>query len=339
MLNGAMKLWYRNINPSIIGYGAANAVPNLSPGKYTAIANPNAKIEPFEVNTGTLMQYGAISQQNMGSMVSLLGSADQAMATGQGGMGATPQGVEAQQQMVDITTNNYQKAIEGFFSHFCSYALTIYFAELRAVKSVTPTAEARLNMLKTGFETKDFKEDGTIDMDFGELNTEYFVRCVPGSLTELEDEKQMRVLNQLFVPLSQALPAMAAAQDQRILSQAAVAMQYIITKQIELSGSRDAQAIKGLWDQGDVQGVEQKDAAIEALEAKINDPEAEEEREALASAVLQMREQMQLQGLMMQEILGKLGVPTGEPAAEMNSSQGQIPEQAAPAPMVAPASA
>jgi hypothetical protein len=334
-----MKLWYRNINPSIIGYGAANAVPNLSPGKYTAIANPNAKIEPFEVNTGTLMQYGAISQQNLGSMVNLLGSADQAMATGQGGMGATPQGVEAQAAMVDITTNNYQKAIEGFFSHFCSYALTLFFHELRAAKSVTPTAEARITMLKQGFKPTDFNEDGTLDIDFNELATEYFVRCVPGSLTELEDEKQLRVLNQLFVPLSQALPAMAAAQDQRILSQAAVAMQYIITKQIELSGSRDAQAIKGLWDQGDVQGVEQKDAAIEALEAKINDPEAEEEREALASAVLQMREQMQLQGLMMQEILGKLGVPTGEPAAEMNSSQGQIPEQAAPAPMVAPASA
>ena len=52
MLNGAMKLWYRNINPSILGYGAANAIPNLSPGKYTQISNPNARIEPFEVNTG-----------------------------------------------------------------------------------------------------------------------------------------------------------------------------------------------------------------------------------------------------------------------------------------------
>ena len=40
MLNGAMKLWYRNINPSIIGYGTVNAVPNLSPGKYTQISQP-----------------------------------------------------------------------------------------------------------------------------------------------------------------------------------------------------------------------------------------------------------------------------------------------------------
>ena len=46
-------------------------------------------------------------------MVNLVGSADQQMAVQAGnGMSATPQGVEAQQSMVDITTNNYQKAIE-----------------------------------------------------------------------------------------------------------------------------------------------------------------------------------------------------------------------------------
>ena len=131
MHNGAMKLWYRNINPSIIGYGGINTVPNLSPGKYTQVSNPNAKIEAFEVNTQTLMQYNTISQANLGSMVNLVGSADQQMAVqAGGGMSATPQGVEAQQAMVDITTNNYQKAIESFFSHYCSYALTLYFHEL-----------------------------------------------------------------------------------------------------------------------------------------------------------------------------------------------------------------
>jgi hypothetical protein len=63
MLNGAMKLWYRNINPSILGYGAVNALPNLSPGKYTRDLQPErSKIEAFEVNTQTLMQYGQISQ-------------------------------------------------------------------------------------------------------------------------------------------------------------------------------------------------------------------------------------------------------------------------------------
>jgi hypothetical protein len=135
MLNGAMKLWYRNINPSIIGYGTVNAMPNLSPGKYTQISNPNAKVEAFEVNTQTLMQFGQISEQNLGSMVNadrIRRPADGDAGWRRPAMSATPQGVEAQQAMVDITTNNYQKAIESFFSHYCSYALTIYFQELKA---------------------------------------------------------------------------------------------------------------------------------------------------------------------------------------------------------------
>ena len=339
MLNGAMKLWYRNINPSIIGYGAANAVPNLSPGKYTAIANPNAKIEPFEVNTQTLLQYGAISQQNMGSMVNLLGTADQAMAAGQGGMGNTPQGVEATTSLVDITTNNYQKAIEGFVSHYCSYALTIFFHELRAAKSVTPTAEARISMVKRGLDPALIKEDGTLEIDFADLATEYFVRCIPGSLTELEDEKELRILNQLFVPLSQALPAMAAAQDQRILTQAAVAMQYIIKKQIELSGASDAQNLVKLWDEGDLPGVEQKDEALAALEARVNDPDLEAEREATVVALGTLQQQVSTQGEVLQEILNRLGVPSAPSAAESNSSSGEQPEMGAPDRTVAPASA
>lgn len=270
MLNGAMKLWYRNINPSIIGYGTVNALPNLSPGKYTQISNPNARLEPFEVNTQTLMQYGVISEQNLGSMVNLIGAADQQMATQAGnGMSATPQGVEAQQAMVDTTTNNYQKAIEAFFSHYCSYALTIYFQELKAVKKIKPTAEARLKLLRAGLPVENVNEDGTMDMNFEELATEYWVRVVPGSLVEMEDEKQLRILNQLFVPLSQAMPALAAVQDQKILKSAAKAMQYIIGKQIELSGATSAKDIGLIWE-GREQEVKDTDDKIMALEEGIN---------------------------------------------------------------------
>lgn len=340
MLNGAMKLWYRNINPSIIGYGAANAVPNLSPGKYTQISNPNAKIEAFEVNTQTLLQYGTISQQNMASMVNLLGTADQAMTTAQGGMGATPQGVEAQQTMVDITTNNYQKAIEGFVSHYCSYALTIYFQELKAIKKVTPTAEARLKLLKAGLKEDKINEDGTIDIDFEELATEYWVRCVPGSLTEMEDEKQLRVLNELFIPLSQAMPALANAGDQAVIKQAAAAMSYIIEKQIELSGAADALAIRDLWSgKKSPEAVDAQDQKIAALEAALADPVLEAEREATAATLLAVKEQLSTQSEALGLIMERLGAHQGPYAGEQNNSGEAQPQGPAPAPTVLPASA
>ena len=150
MLNGAMKLWYRNINPTILSFGGTNAVPNLGPGKYTNISNPNARIEAFEVNTQTLLQMPTIAQNNMGAMLNVLGTPDQQTAS-QGpfdGMSATPQGVDAQQRVVDTTTNNFQKAIEGFFSRYCSYALTVYFQELAAVRKVQPDSEAREKLLR-----------------------------------------------------------------------------------------------------------------------------------------------------------------------------------------------
>jgi hypothetical protein len=320
MLNGAMKLWYRNINPSIIGYGTVNSIPNLSPGKYTQISNPNAKVEAFEVNTQTLLQYGQISEQNLGSMVSMIGAADQQMATQSGnGMSATPQGVEAQQQMVDITTNNYQKAIESFVSHYCSYALTIYFAELAAVKKVAPTAEARINLMKAGLEPYsegedgealgDFNKDGTLDIDFQDMVTEYFVRVVPGSLVELEDEKQIRLLNQMFVPLSQAMPALAGTGDPEILQNMAQVMSYIVKKQIELSGSNDADTISKLWS-GRSEEVDEKDSKIAQFEETLNGvaTEVAEAQQIHADAILMMQEQMALMRESQGLLLEKLGV-------------------------------
>lgn len=310
MLNGAMKLWYRNINPSIIGYGAANAVPNLSPGKYTQISNPNARIEPFEVNTQTLMQYGLISQQNLGSMVNLIGSADQQMATqAGGGMSATPQGVEAQQAMVDITTNNYQKAIESFFSHYCSYALTIYFQEMKAVKQVKPSADARVRLLSAGLSTSAFNDDGTLDIDFEQLAVEYWVRTVPGSLVEMEDEKQLRILNQLFVPLSQAMPAIASGGDQDMIRQAAKAMQYIVTKQIEMSGSALAKDL-GLVMQGDLNAVDERDRRIAELEEKYGSTQSgmTELQDMNQTLLAQLQEQMGMLRETQEIVLGKMGM-------------------------------
>jgi hypothetical protein len=319
MLNGAMKMWYRNINPPLIGYGTVNAIPNLSPGKYTPISNPNAKVEAFEVNTQTLMQYGQISQQNAGNMVQLVGAADQQMAmqnTG-GQMSKTAPGVDAQQQMVDITTNNYQKAIEAFFSRYCSYALTIYFQELRGIKQVTPTADTRRALLNGGLIAEDFDpKDGTLKIDFNDLATEYFVRTVPGSLVEMEDEKQLRILNEMFIPLSQAMPAIAAAQDQEALKHATAAMQFIIEKQLELSGSTHSQSLQEIFTGGKTPEFTAREEMQSTFDARLEEIETTRtaESDQLANAVRQIQEQIALlaqgQGAMMQQI----GIPSEQSA-------------------------
>ena len=273
-MNGAMKMFQRNINPPIIGFGTVNAMPNLSPGKYNEISNPNARIEPMTVDSQSLMMFGQISQNNAANMVSMLGAADQQMAAQSTGgmMSQTPQGVDAQQQMVDITTNNYQKAMEKFFSSYCSYALTLYFQELKGTKKINPSADVRKELIDDGMDPEAFlheartirviidgKEktesvpadssglkDGWLSVDFSDMAVLYFVQCVPGSLVELEDEKQLRLLKEIFVPLSQALPAMAQAGDQQGVQFGSKAMQFIVQKTIELSGSAHSTELSGI---------------------------------------------------------------------------------------------
>ena len=323
MHNGAMKLWYRNINPSIIGYGAVGTIPNLSPGKYTQISNPNAKIEPFEVSTQTLLQYTSIAQANLGSMVNLVGAADQQMATQAGnGMSATPQGVEAQQAMVDITTNNYQKAIESFFSHYCSYALTIYFQELRGVKRVTPSADARQKLLGAGLPPEHFSPTGELEMDFSTLAVQYFVRCVPGSLVEMEDEKQLRILNQLFIPLSQSMPALAATGDPQVLANAAQAMMYIIEKEIELSGSNGSRDLKSIFKTGRTAQFNEYEQRTKVLEDSVNGvfDSTIVGLESSAQAIQQLQEQLSIMGRTQGAILKHLGVPDEESEVVPNNS-------------------
>lgn len=330
MLNGAMKLWYRNINPAIMGYGVVNAIPNLGPGKYNEIANPNAKVEAFEVNTGTLMQYGMITQQNMGSMVQLVGAADATMAVqanGSGmGMGQTPQGVEAQQAMVDITTNNYQKAIESFFSHYCSYALTIFFQELKGSPAITPTADARKKLINAGLDPALFDENtGELDLTMDSLAKEYFVRTIPGSLVELEDEKQMRILNELFIPLSQSMPALANAQDPTALQYAAAAMQFIITKEIELSGSSHSADLKALVKDGKTDPFIEHTQRVDAMETTMGDliNRDAEEREMTMTAMADLKAQMDIMAQTQAALLEKLGITNGPPAVEGDNPKKQ----------------
>jgi hypothetical protein len=259
-------------------------------------------------------------------------------------MSQTPQGVEAQQAMVDITTNNYQKAIEAFFGHYCSYALTIYFQELRAVKSVELTADARVKLLEAGLDPTELDDDDNLEVDFNELAIEYWVRCIPGSLTELEDEKQLRILNQMFIPLSQSMPALAATQDQAALQQAAQAMRYIIGKQIELSGSKSAKEIGLLWKTGDVDEVNSRDARIAEVEDNVNSYTLEQayKTQTQDEAIAQLQDQVSLLVQNQQQLLEKLGVMQPGSADSYTSAPPEEPAEAAPAeppPTVMPASA
>ena len=197
-----------------------------------------------------------------------------------------------------------------------------------------------MKLFKAGLPTDALNKDGTLDMDFEELATEYWVRTVPGSLVEMEDEKQLRILNQLFVPLSQAMPALAATENRDMLMQAAKAMQYIIGKQIELSGSTSAKDLGLLWE-GDIEAVDARDQKISAVEEAIHGVEGGlgTVMEMNDNALRQMQEQISMLRESQQLILEKLGGLTETPGNTQPVSTGPSSTGAGQGPTVMPASA
>ena len=342
MFNGAMKMWYRNINPPILGIGwNSQSTPNIGPGKFIPISNPNSELKPMEMSTQTLLQYNQISTANAGNMVQQLGAADQQMASmngGGGGMSQTPQGVEAQQAMVDITTNNFQKAIENFFSRYCSYALTVYFAELKgSVSEIVPTADARKAMVNGGLTLEDvyapdgktvarkadFDKDGKLQIDFDEMATEYFVRTVPGSLVEMEDDKQLRILNQMYVPLSQMMPALAAAGNQEALNNATATLEFIMMRTLELSGSSHSAELSALFKSGPSDALAAQQQYAAQFEERLNtiDGARAEQLELEAAEKAQVREQMGLLRQSLDAIMAHIGVPEAQTDAVVPETQ------------------
>jgi len=239
-------------------------------------------------------------------------------------MSATPQGVEAQQTMVDITTNNYQKAVENFFSLYCSYALTTYFAELAGTGKVIPSADVRKQLIGAGVPVEEFDEEtGELDIDMKDMAIVYHVRCVPGSLTELEDEKQLRILQEIFVPLSQAMPALAATGDEAMLKNAAMTMQYILGKTIELSGSAHARDIKAAFDDGvtpQLQAYDEKFSRVEESIGGLGETLAADTG-ALAQRVVELGDAVSQLTQANALLLEKLGI-TGPASGSQGASDG-----------------
>jgi hypothetical protein len=231
------------------------------------------------------------------------------------GMSATPQGVEAQTTVVDINLNNFQKAVESFFSHYCSYAMTIYFQEMKAVKSVEVTAETRQAMVDAGLDPKNLIVDGRVDLDFEDLAIQYFVRCVPGSLVELEDEKQLRILNELFIPLSQAMPAIANSGDPEMIKRAVQAMSFIVQKQIELSGASSAVDIGKIWANGKTGAMDEREERVSDVELVVGGLANQHETEMAltAAAIQQLQEQMSMMIHSQGVLLEKLGAQSPQP--------------------------
>lgn len=207
------------LNPPVLGYG--NLTPSkmkMKPRAYWPMGtNPNNKVEKFPVETTALTAYGATLQNVSANMMKNLNITDATVASDANvpSYSATPQGVEQQKVDKTITINQYQKAVETFFSGWANHALRSYINAMgSSVHEMTVDEETRrkiwdIEMAKAGPNGENYDSiiDGDkITVDFGKLSTsmlEFEVRA--GSLIQSEREQQMKSIQELIIPLSQML--------------------------------------------------------------------------------------------------------------------------------------
>jgi hypothetical protein len=191
-----------------------------------------------------------------------------------------------------------------------------------------PNAEARHSLINAGLPEDMINEQGEIHFDFSKLAVEYFVRCVPGSLVELEDEKQLRILNQMFVPLSQAMPALAATQDPEVLKNAAAVMQFILERSIELSGSNRSTELRSLLTTGKSDPSTRVAAEVEQQIGVM--AAAVDGMASIAATTRALQEQIAMLTEAQGHILNRIGmgIPSTTPDPN-NPQEGAVPSLAA----------
>ena len=113
-----------------------------------------------------------------------------------------------------------------------------------------------------------------------------------------------------------------------MLANAVAAMQFIVRKQIELSGSMHANELDDLLNKGVQPHLTQYQERADAVEGRVNefDEIVNQELEQSTSLVAQLQEQVGLIAQTQQAILQALGAQTEPPAVEGNTSGGDTPE-------------
>lgn len=192
--------------------------------------------------------------------------------------------------MVDITTNNYQKAIESFFSHYCSYALTMYFQELKGTKRITPTADARQALVGAGLDAELFNDAGDLMFPFLTWRCSTLSAVSPGPWWSWRTRSSCAFCSRSS-SRSPAMPALAASNDPELLKNMAATMQFIVQRTIELSGSNRSNDLRSLI----TTGRTDQDDKLFGLEEQINGLAATVETTAsLVSSVVATQQQMSM---------------------------------------------
>ena len=257
----------------------------------------NSSIEPLDINTAPLANFGSICENISANMMKTLNITDGTPAADANvhTYSATPQGVEQQRMDKTITINSYQKQIEIFFSEWSCHALRSYLSSMKGSKWLTVDEETRrriwdIEMVENQpqeVERKDKKTgkvytemiapkftsiiDGNkININFTALSAdtiEFVVRT--GSLIESQIDQERSHLQEAIVSISQMIGNVsdqAKPKFEEVLVQ--MTSRILELSNIDISKSTSAKIDEVLLSQAmeaTMQKVSQQDNQIQQL--------------------------------------------------------------------------
>jgi hypothetical protein len=210
------------LNPPIKGFG--NLTPGnikMKPRSWWAMGtNPNNNVEPVRIETQTMTQFNAISQNLAAHMLSNLNVTDATVASDAhvNNYSGTPQGVESQRLDKTITINQFQKRLEVFFADWANHAIRSYLNANSGEIWMTVDEETRrkiwdIEMGEAKLAEQTMKapapsiiEGDKIKVDFDALSVDrlsFEVRT--GSLIEDMKDVERRALQEMLIPVSQMM--------------------------------------------------------------------------------------------------------------------------------------
>lgn len=312
-------------NPPLMTFGNL-AYPKIKmmPGAIWPMGNnQNNRIDKFPVETTTITQYSAILENVSANMMKNLNIVDATVASDANTMNysGTPQGVEAQRQDKTITINQYQKRIEVFFAEWANHALRSYIASMSGEHEITVDEYTRRRIWDIEMTMEEPEDpyapmdtiitENKVKIDFSKLSADmlsFEVRS--GSLIENERDKERAAVQDLILPLSQMLSGVSE-QNKQVFEET---IMKLVARLCELS-----------------------DIDLSAsLGAEFNQQLMMQAMEATMQQVLQQQQQLDQQGLALQQMQGGVPeeqVPMQEGAMPPGAPMLELPMEANPVAM------
>lgn len=317
----------------------------MLPGAFWDLGtNPNAKIEPFRVETTTITQYGSILEQVSGSMARIMNAPDTTIASDANvaSYSKTPNGVEQQKEDKTITVNQYQKMIEEFFSEWANHALRSYLAAMGGKQELTVDESTRRKIadIEETLQRKEERknpakpkkipsiinlETNKININFDKLTADrldFQVRT--GSLIQDPQSKQRESIQDTLVSVSQML-GNVSEERKPVIETIVISM---IKRLLELSDIDIASSSAELLE------AEKQTAILKAFGNQIMlQNQAINKLEQITTQLAQSQIQTNNQQMQQQEQIDQQGqVAAQQPAPQQVHPQPQLQEQPAMTP-------